>query len=221
VSDFAAPVRDEAPATRQTRFDSLDIAYDERVLEPRHWTAHQASWAVELLQSAPSGPILELCCGAGQIGLLTARLSGRPLIMVDRSEPACAFARANAYRAGLSVEVRHGPMEVVLDPTEQFAMVVADPPWVPSPQTTRFPEDPISAIDGGTDGLAIARICLMVIERHLSAGGSAVLQVGPDGQAQTLQAELTASAQPVLRIVGERSFGTRGVLLHLERAASP
>ena len=49
---------------------ALTIAYDASVLEPRPWTARQSEWAADLLSVAPAGRMLELCAGAGQIGLL-------------------------------------------------------------------------------------------------------------------------------------------------------
>jgi methylase of polypeptide subunit release factors len=64
-------------------FEGLEIRTDARVLTPRAWTAAQARWAAELARTAPAGPILELCSGAGHIWLLAARLSGRALVAVD------------------------------------------------------------------------------------------------------------------------------------------
>ena len=55
---------------RTIAFGPLTIAYDALVLEPRQWTTIQSEWARELLATAPPGPVLELCTGAGHIGLL-------------------------------------------------------------------------------------------------------------------------------------------------------
>src|SRR5687767_11506103 len=135
-------------------FGSLRIAFDDRVLRPREWTTAQSAWAAEILASTPEGPVLELCAGAGQIGLLAVVDSaGRRLVCVDADEVACDFARANAEGAGLSdrVEVRHASLEDALRRDELFPLVIADPPWVPREATGRFPEDPLSAIDGGPD----------------------------------------------------------------------
>lgn len=175
---------------RTARIGSLDIAYDARVLEPRAWTVLQSDWAVELLGTAPGGPVLELCTGAGHIGLLVAAGTDREVVAVDLDATACGFARANAEAAGVSprFEVREGAMDAVLRPEERFALVVADPPWVPSSDVGRFPEDPLLAIDGGADGLGVARACLEVASRHLRPGGSLLLQLGQDDQADRLLA---------------------------------
>jgi methylase of polypeptide subunit release factors len=196
-------------------FGGLTIDYDERVLEPRPWTAAQSRWAAELARDAPYGPVLELCSGAGHIGLLTARLTDRPLVCVDVSAAACELTRANAATAGLDVEVRQGAMDQVLAPDERFPVVVADPPWVPRAEVAAYPEDPVLAIDGGTTGLDLVRSCLEVIATHLAPSGSAVLQAGP-GALGGAAASVVASV-PALRLVEHRAY-ERGTLLRLERA---
>jgi release factor glutamine methyltransferase len=161
-------------------FEGLRIEYDEQVLTPRPWTAAQSHWAAELIRMAPPGPVLEICSGAGHIGLLAVTLAPRSLVCVDADPTACSYLRRNAAAAGLRVDVREGRMHAVLDQHEEFAVIIADPPWVPTGDTARFPEDPVGAIDGGADGLDLVRSCLVLIERHLAVAGSAVLQTGPD-----------------------------------------
>ena len=198
-------------------FGSLRIAFDDRVLRPRPWTTAQSAWAAELLASVPAGPVLELCAGAGHIGLLAVVGSGRRLVCVDANPVACEFARANAETAGVadSVEVRNARLQDALSPDEVFPLVIADPPWVPQAETGRFPEDPLSAIDGGADGLDIARACLQVIAAHLVPGGSAVLQLGTVAQASTLAAERPL-ADGDLSVVEVREH-ERGVLVRIDR----
>ncbi|MDZ5663341.1 class I SAM-dependent methyltransferase [Nocardioides sp. S-58] len=204
--------------TEQMTFGTLTIAFDERVLRPREWTSAQSDWAADLSLEAPSGPVLELCSGAGHIGLLSVALSGRSLVCVDASAVACDFARANAVAAGLAdrVEVREGRLEDALAPGELVPVVIADPPWVPRQETGRYPEDPLTAIDGGNDGLDVARACLAVIDAHLAPGGSAVLQVGTTGQTDILRDE-PCFAEGRLEMVEVRQE-VRGVLARIDRA---
>jgi methylase of polypeptide subunit release factors len=197
-------------------FEGLRIEYDARVLAPRPWTAAQSHWAAELIRTAPPGPVLELCAGAGHIGLLAVSLAPRPLVCVDNDAVACGFLRRNALAAGIPVDVREGPMDEVLD-DERFAVIVADPPWVRTSDVGRFPEDPVTAIDGGEDGLALARTCLDVIDRHLVVGGSALLQVGPLDQAQRVAA--LVGSYDGLDVVAVRGY-ERGALLQIDRGDS-
>jgi len=198
-------------------FEGLRIEYDEHVLAPRPWTAAQSRWAADLIRTAPPGPVLELCSGAGHIGLLAVRLALRTLVCVDASSAACSYARRNAAAAGLRVEVREGRMDEVLAEDEEFAVIIADPPWVPSTQVAEFPEDPVTAIDGGGDGLALVRECLRVIGRHLCVSGSALLQVGPE---QATEVAALLEADPTgLAIVAARHY-ERGTLLQIDRVHS-
>ena len=201
----------------QLDFGPLRIAFDDRVLRPRPWTAAQSEWAADLLGSVPPGPVLELCAGAGQIGLLAVAGSDRRLLCVDANEAACELTLANARAAGMAdrVDVRHGRLEEALAPGELFPLVVADPPWVPRADTGRYPEDPLLAIDGGDDGLDVARACLAVIDEHLAPGGSAVLQVGTPDQVEVLGAE-PAVAAGRLAVVEVRRY-ERGALARLDR----
>ncbi|GAB3026361.1 hypothetical protein GCM10011376_12890 [Nocardioides flavus (ex Wang et al. 2016)] len=204
--------------TEHLTFGSLTIAFDDRVLRPREWTAAQSEWAAELMTTAPGGAVLELCSGAGHIGLLAVASSGRRLVCVDANGVACDYARANALSAGLAhlVEVREGRLEEVVGDDETFPVIIADPPWVPRAQTGRFPEDPLTAIDGGDDGLDVARACLAVVDAHLAPGGSAVLQIGTPEQADLLRGE-PCFAEGRLAMVEVRQE-ERGALVRIDRA---
>ncbi|KAA1374782.1 methyltransferase [Aeromicrobium fastidiosum] len=201
-------------------FGGLTIAFDDRVLRPREWTLAQSTWAAELLVTAPAGPVLELFAGVGHIGLAAVASTDRELVMVDLNPAAVELARRNIDAAGLAsrVTVRHGRIDEVLRPDERFAVVVADPPWVPSAGITEFPDDPPIAIDGGDDGLALARTCCDVIDRHLAPGGSAIVQIGTSEQAEALDQHLRES-ESGLRLV-ETRVHERGVLVALVRAGA-
>lgn len=172
----------------EVEFGDLRIRYDDRVLEPRPWTAAQSRWAAELLRGAPPGPVLELCAGAGQIGLLAMAGTDRRLVCVDACPAACDYARQNAARAGLGdrVEVREGRMQDLLAEGELFSLVVADPPWVRRADVGRYPEDPRTAIDGGLDGMDVAQACVDVAWQHIVPGGTLLLQLGTVGQVDLL-----------------------------------
>ena len=202
---------------RALAFGPLTISYDETVLEPRPWTFAQSAWAAYLLGGTPRGPVLELCCGAGQIGLATARLAHRDLVLVDASVDACKFSQLNADAAGLegSTDVRHGLMDEVLDDDERFALVLADPPYLPSHSTGLFPDDPPHAVDGGSDGLALARTCLDVAARHTDPGAPVLLQLRDPAQAEALADELHDSHP--LAHVETRVLDPRGAVLLLHR----
>ncbi|GAA3525621.1 hypothetical protein GCM10022234_23380 [Aeromicrobium panaciterrae] len=200
-------------------FGGLTVIYDDRVLTPRPWTLAQSIWSAELLRQLPDGPVLELCSGVGHIGLCAVADGRRELVMVDLNPAACEMARRNADAAlmGHRVEIRQGSMEAVVADDETYALIIADPPWVASPYVTSYPEDPVIAIDGGNDGLDLARACCRVVDTHLAEGGAAILQLGTTAQADVIAAHLEESS--TLRVREVRTY-ERGVLARLSRESS-
>jgi len=190
-------------------FGGLEIAFDDEVLEPRPWTEAQVAWAVELLASLPRGAVLELCCGAGQIGLVVASRTHRRLVQVDDDPRACTFAARNAEAAGIDPDVRCAPLEDALRAGERFALVLADPPYIPSVEADGFVGDPDHAIDGGVDGLAIARRCIAVAHRALAPGGAVLLQARGADQARSL------AVSSGFTTTGVRAYGPDRAVLRL------
>ncbi|WP_101526294.1 methyltransferase [Nocardioides houyundeii] len=203
---------DRMESVMESVVGGLDIRWDRQVLEPRPWTVEQAEWLAELSATAPAGAALELCSGVGHLGLVLHRLTARRLVMVDANPRACELAAENARAAGTEqVEIRNSVMTRALESQERFALVLADPPWVPRAEITRFPDDPTIAIDGGPTGLDLAVQCLDLIEQHLLDGGHAVLQLGTAEQVEELMAERAPTRVELVEVRRRE----RGVLAHL------
>lgn len=144
----------------------------------------QSDWAVELSPSLPDGPILELCAGAGHIGLLVAKRTGRPLVQVETDATAARYALTNATLAGIDpYNLRQDAIGGAVSHLDCFPMIIADPPYVPSGELWRYPDDPPTAIDGGADGLVVIRDCLRAAARALAPGGALLMQVRGASQA--------------------------------------
>lgn len=208
---------DVSPEVAQ--FGALSINWDRRVLRPRAWTTAQSHWAAALSSSCPEGPILELFCGAGQIGLLAASLTGRPLVQVDRDPVAAVYVRRNAAAAGLSSDVRVAAVTDALAPDERFPLAIIDPPWVPSTRVSDFPEDPVGAIDGGKDGSDQLVLGLGVALRHLHPEGHLVVQVGHPEQVDIVRSlldGLNAGASP-WSVIEVRDYLPGGLLIDVGR----
>jgi methylase of polypeptide subunit release factors len=187
----------------------LHIGWDDRVLEPRPWTLAQSRWAAELLDGGPEGAVLELCAGVGYVGIDLALTTGRRVVQVDRHQVACDWAVRNAAAAGVGdlVDVRRADLADLADlagallPEAPFALVLADPPYLPSTQVADHPLDPPHAIDGGADGLDLARLAVTAGARHLVPAGPFLLQVRGPRQAEAVAAWLSAPGSPDLFVV--------------------
>jgi release factor glutamine methyltransferase len=198
----------EDATTDLVRFGGLQVELDPDVLEPRPWTVAQARWGARLAEARPDGPALELYAGGGQIGLELARLTGRPVVQVEASAAACHVAWRNAQRNGLDhlVTVRNMRVGTPLRERRRFAVVLADPPYVPGDDVARYPDDPRAAIDGGPDGLDEVRQLIRALPRYLAADTPVLLQLRGAGQVDELQ-QLLAKQRAPLRVVEVRSHG--------------
>ena len=196
------------------------IDYDERVLGPRPWTLEQSNWAARLAASAAPGPLLELCAGAGQIGLAAAVLAGRDLCQVEADPVAAGYAAENAARAGWAdrVDLRIARLDEALRADERFPLVLADPPYLRTAEVADWPDDPVRAIDGGADGLAVTRAVLAVAAAHLIGGGHLLLQVAGAAQAAAVVDQPECGRDFAAGDV--RSVDERRAVLHLVRRGS-
>ncbi|MBV9594546.1 MAG: RsmD family RNA methyltransferase [Actinobacteria bacterium] len=202
--------------TRTCPFGPLVVEYDARVLTPRPWTLAQSHWAVEVLSDYDDGArLLELCAGAGHIGLAAAVTAERDLLQVELDPVAAAYAASNARRAGWSehVEIRVGPLQAALQTGERFRVIVADPPYLRSEAIERWPLDPVRAIDGGLDGLDLVRACLDVAAHHLEPGGCLLLQVAGPSQATQVEKLL---ATPVLKAGEVRAIDPERAIMRID-----
>lgn len=202
------------PTSRVAWFGDVSVAFDDRVLAPRAWTILQSEWAIELLADLGPGRILELCAGVGHIGLVAALRSGRSLVQVESDPVAAQYARRNAQCARMArrVFVRCGDIDTMLGDSETFPLILADPPYLTSDQTRGFPDDPVQAVDGGRDGLAVMRRTLRVAADHLAGNGACLMQVRDERQAD----EIAAWVEKVgmnLRRCGQRLVEQGGVVL--------
>ena len=166
-------------------FRSLELAVDARVLVPRPDTETLVDVALALLPEG--GRVVDVGTGSGAIALaLKKERPDAEVLAVDRSPDAAAVARANAERLGLAVEVLEGDLLAPVGARAPLALVVSNPPYIASAEiATLAPEvrkEPLAALDGGADGLAVIRRLVQEAPPLLGAGGAVALEVGA-GQA--------------------------------------
>jgi methylase of polypeptide subunit release factors len=127
------------------------------------------------------------------------------LVQIDANPLACSDARYNARSAGLEdrVVVHCTSIAEVATWARRFPLVIADPPYIASREVARYEQDPVDAIDGGMDGLDLARACADAVIAVLAPHGRALLQLGGRRQVDAMEAWV----QPDLDLVEFRSDG--------------
>jgi release factor glutamine methyltransferase len=166
-------------------FMGLDFQVTPAVLIPRHDTEVLVSEAVK--RSAGIGSILDIGTGSGCVAIALAKeLPEIEVCSVDVSADALAVARSNAEKNAVSVQFFQGSL---FEPFagRRFDMIVSNPPYIPAPDIATLQQEvrgfePLSALDGGADGLDFYRSITAGASHHLTAGGWLIFEVGA-GQA--------------------------------------
>lgn len=157
--------------------------------------------AADAPEEAPPGKaaprVVDVGTGSGAIAVTLAKERPDALVFaVDLSPDALAVARANAERHGAAVTFLEGDLEVPLIPHAPFDLIVANLPYIPAGDIAGLaPEvraEPLRALDGGPDGLALVRRLVAAAPALLAPGGAIALEIGI-GQAQDT-ARLCAAA---------------------------
>lgn len=148
-----------------------------------------------------SALVIDLCTGSGCIAVSLAH--ERPDVSIhatDVSEQAVEAARRNALYADVSerVQVVHGDLFAPLstDLRGRVDIVVSNPPYIPSADIPDLPTEvlgfePRVALDGGPDGLDVARRIWADARSWLRPGGLLLMELDA-GCVRTAAAELAA-----------------------------
>jgi release factor glutamine methyltransferase len=180
--------------TGQKEFWSLDFLVTADVLIPRPETELLVQTALER-SGAMSRPvkILDIGTGSGAIAVsLATELRDAQITAVDVSSAALQVARANAERHGVAAQIRfaHGDLFAPLaGERERFDVIVSNPPYIRSGDLAGLaPEihqwEPVGALDGGADGLAVYRRIINECGDYLACEGYLLLETGADSAAE-------------------------------------
>jgi release factor glutamine methyltransferase len=195
-------------------FCGLRVAVEPGVFVPRRRTGFLVEQAVALASSGAA--VVDLCCGSGAVGLAVASgLPGVELYAADLDPAAVACARRNLANVG--GEVYEGDLFDAL-PGELRARVdvlVANVPYVPSAEIAWMPteardHEPRVALDGGMDGLDVARRVIAGAPRWLARGGSLLFETSAD-QAPAAVALVRAGGL-VARVAADDELGATVVI---------
>lgn len=210
LCDYAGRRAAHEPVSRitgQRGFWTFDLGVAPEVLDPRPDTETLVELALERLSHERDirHSILDLGTGSGAIVCaLLAEFQNAEAIAIDMSERACAVARANFLRCGLSdrAMVLRGDWADAIDAT--FDLVVSNPPYIRSEDIEGLaPEvrlhDPTLALDGGADGLDCYRRIAGDLRRLLAPNGVALFEIGA-GQAQDVCALFIAAGLEIAEI---------------------
>jgi release factor glutamine methyltransferase len=144
-------------------FAGLRVAVDPGVFVPRRRTEFLAARAAAFASRRTRPVVLDLCCGAGAIGLSVATAHRQvELHAVDIDPRATECARRNIGMVG--GRLHEGDLYAALPVSlrGRIDVIVANVPYVPTGELGFMPaearlHEPAVALDGGADGLDVVR----------------------------------------------------------------
>lgn len=182
--------------TGRKEFMGLSFFVQQGVLIPRPETEHLVEWTIKWLENhypSSSGSekleLLDLGTGCGNIAVsLAYYLPGARVTAVDLEEEALQLAARNAEEQGVSERVRflRGSFWEALISREKFHVVISNPPYIPlemlSQLSREVKSEPLTALNGGEDGLNAFRQIFCGARDRLYSPGLLALEIG-QGQA--------------------------------------
>ena len=178
--------------TGQKEFWSLDFSVTSAVLIPRPETELLVEIALDYLKTGVAGrapTIFDLGTGSGAIAVCLAKERPDADIWAgDISLSALEVARANALRHGVFDRIHWLPGDLFVTPAggkRLFDLIVSNPPYVRTGElATLAPEirqwEPLTALDGGLDGMDVYRRVIREAHKYLAPGGQILFEIGAD-----------------------------------------
>ena len=176
----------------QWEFYGLPINVTRDVLIPRMDTELLAGAAIEALKHRDrSGRVLDLCCGSGCIACAVAHeVPTAGVVAADISSAALEVCRRNVSLNGLSPRVITMRCDAAAWPPVSigsFDVIVSNPPYIRSDEIIELDcsvrdYEPVTALDGGEDGLDFYRAIIKYWPITLRPNGFMMFEVG-EGQA--------------------------------------
>jgi release factor glutamine methyltransferase len=185
------------------------IAVDPGVFVPRRRTEFLVQRALPLL--GPGDVVIDLCCGAGAVGAAVMdalhERGGIELHAADIDARAVRCAARNLADAidGGRAFVYEGDLDAPLPAhlAGHVGVLVANVPYVPSAEIGLLPAEardyePLTALDGGADGLDVLRRVAQAAPRWLRPGGSVLIEISERQQDAAVAAFRMAGLEPAV-----------------------
>jgi release factor glutamine methyltransferase len=220
-------------------FYGFAFAADNRALIPRPETEVLVDIALARISGklvagprpAGSAPVLiaDIGTGGGAVVLSLALECRRRryedhvrFVAADVDDKALSLARENGVAHAVADMVEFALADLVPPSDRPYDLIVANLPYIPSAAVPELPIaasfEPVSALDGGPDGLAVIGRLLDVLPAELAPTGLALLEIGSDQPAAL--ADLAARKLPGWPLSIHRDLGGQPRVAELMRPAA-
>lgn len=162
-------------------FMGLEFKVNEHTLIPRGDTEILAEEALKLINDKGYNTVLDIGTGSGAIAVSIAKLTNTKVTAVDISQKALEVAKENAERNGVSIKFIES--DLFNKVTDKYDLIVSNPPYIEKNIIKTLAPDvrdyePLSALDGGMDGLEFYRKIIDRCSEFLNKNGSLIFEIG-------------------------------------------
>lgn len=214
IADFIKRRQAKEPVSKiiqQRGFWNLILKTTQDTLDPR---PDSETLIESVLMAYPDrqAPLRILDVGTGTGCLLLALLNTFPNatgVGIDKSQKALDVAKENGQGFPASFQYGDFTDPGSLNGLNEFDVVVSNPPYIPTDQISQLDEavrlyDPLSALDGGADGLDAYRFLAKNISACLTKQGKLFLEIG-QGQEESVIDIFTKSGWKFLNSMNDLS----------------
>ncbi|MHB8128677.1 MAG: peptide chain release factor N(5)-glutamine methyltransferase [Mobilitalea sp.] len=165
--------------TGSQEFMGLEFDVTEDVLIPRQDTEVLVE---EVLKICSGKKVLDMCTGSGCIIISLSKFTKLQKAMgVDLSEKALVIAKKNANKHKVEIDFLQSDLFDLVE--ESYDVIVSNPPYIPTGEIeSLMPEvklhEPLTALDGSSDGLLFYRKITSASRMHLDKGGFLFFEIG-------------------------------------------
>jgi release factor glutamine methyltransferase len=208
-------------------FFGLAFSVDPRALIPRPETERLVELAEQEIRARlgrrasgdPRISVIDVGTGSGAIAITLAvairRLGAAEAVALratDDSDNALQLARENAVGHAMGDMIEFVGSDLLSNVGgATFDLVLANLPYIPTADVPSLPVaasfEPVAALDGGADGMAVIERLLAQLPERTNVGGTALLEIGSDQEsaiAERADRQLPGWSCEILRDLSDR-----------------
>jgi release factor glutamine methyltransferase len=174
-------------------FYDLTFLVGKGVLIPRPETEILVDFALENLKDIENPVVFDLCAGTGCIGLTIAKhIPNASVYLLEKEENAFNYLKKNADNLALeNVRLINGDLFTFdIQELPMADLIVSNPPYIPTTEIEELQREvlsePLSALDGGYDGLDFYRCLADKWSSNVKKSGFMAFECGDNQSADVI-----------------------------------
>ena len=169
--------------TNNCEFYGLNFYVNENVLIPQPDTEILVEEVIKIVKENDFNKVIDMCSGSGCIGISIAKnVDLVELTMLDIDRLALEVSKINSKKLLQNRKINFIESDMFEELEEEFDVIVSNPPYIETNTiktlSRQVQNEPISALDGGEDGLEYYKILIEESHKYLSDNGYLCMEIG-------------------------------------------